>query len=164
MQAKLGEVENALAQQGRSPDDFVREGGDPVKGRLVFQNQGTCLKCHKGDRGGGNAGPELTNIGRLRRSDELLQSIREPNAVVLPGYGTVTAYLDDGTTVNGTPVEEHEDLLVLKTPTGETLRIPRDRIDELSEITSPMPKQAENLTRQELRDLLAYLQQLDGRK
>ena len=40
----------------------------------------------------------------------------------------------------------------------------RKRIEELSEVTSPMPKQAENLSRQELRDLLAFLKQLDGRK
>jgi putative heme-binding domain-containing protein len=164
VQAKLIELEAALAQQGRTPDDFLREGGDPLKGRLVFQNQGVCLKCHRADRGGGNAGPELTSIGRLRRSDELLESILDPNARLVPGYGTVTVYLDDGTSVNGTPLHESDDLLVLKTPTGELQRIEQHRIDERTALTSPMPKPTETLSRRELRDLLAFLKQLDGRE
>jgi quinoprotein glucose dehydrogenase len=163
VRAKLNELEATLAEQGRTPDDFVREGGDPHKGRLVFQNQGVCLKCHRGERGGGDAGPELTNIGRLRRSDELLESVVDPNANVVPGYGTLTVYLDDGTTASGTPLEESDKQLVLKSATGEIQRIEPSRIEDRTELTSPMPKPTETLSRQELRDLMAFLLQLDGR-
>jgi quinoprotein glucose dehydrogenase len=164
VQAKLREVDAALAAQGRTTDDFLREGGDPEKGRLVFQNQGVCLKCHRADRGGGNAGPDLTSIGRLRRSDELLESVLKPNAHLVAGYGTLTVYLDDGTSVSGTLVGESDAELELKTPSGEPLRIDKQRIEERSELTSPMPDPTEVLSRRELRDLLAFLQQLDGRR
>lgn len=164
VQAKREAVDQLLAQSGRSVDDLTREGGNPQVGRLVFQNQGVCMKCHTGDQGGGNAGPSLTHIGRLRRPDELLQSILNPNAVVVPGYGTLTAYLDDGTLVAGTPVEDTPERLVLRTETGDLRTLERDSIEDLTPLTSPMPKQAEILTRRELRDLLAYLQTLGGER
>ena len=75
VKAKLAAVNAWLEGSGRSVFDFTREGGDRDKGRGVFENQGICLKCHKGERGGGDAGPPLTSIARLRRGDEILKSI-----------------------------------------------------------------------------------------
>jgi putative heme-binding domain-containing protein len=163
VRAKLSEVMDQRSQQGQTLDELTLEGGDPARGRLVFQNQGVCLKCHLTDEGGGTAGPTLANIGRLRRADELLQSILDPNASVEPRFGTVTAILDDGSTIAGVPIESSEQQLMLRTPTGDIRSIQRDRIEELSPITSPMPKQVENLSRRELRDLIAYLETLRGR-
>ena len=160
---KLTEVDQFLAQQGINSYDFAREGGDPEKGQLVFQNQGVCMKCHQGHSGGGDAGPPLTDIGRMRRAEELLESIMEPNAKVVDGYGSVTAFLTDGTSATGTILSEDKQTLVLKTPTGDTIKIPIQQIEERSPISSPMPKQVENLTPNEIRDLLAYLQDLKGK-
>ena len=160
---KLAEVDSFLAQQGLNSYDFTREGGDPVRGQLVFQNQGVCMKCHQGDRGGGDAGPPLTDIGRLRRAEELLESIIDPNANVVDGFGSVTVFLADGTSATGTILDDDKQALVLKTPTGNTIEIPVEQIEERSPISSPMPKQAENLTPNEIRDLLAYLLQLKGK-
>lgn len=162
VQAKREWLDTWLADRDQSPYEFTRDGGNPQRGRAVFQNQGVCLKCHQADRGGGEAGPSLAEIGRQRRSDELLQSILEPNAVVVPGYGTVTLYLDDGSVLNGTPVNEDDQMLTLRSPTGDTQTISKATIEEMSPVTSPMPQQAQNLTRQELRDLIAYLKQLQG--
>ena len=55
------------------------------------------MKCHQGSRGGGDAGPSLSNIARLRRADEILHSILDPNADIVPGYGIAAVTLNDGT-------------------------------------------------------------------
>ena len=158
--AKIATVDEWLASTNRPVEDLAREGGDAGRGAIIFQNQGLCLKCHSGQSGGGNAGPVLTNIGRLRRTDELLQSLLDPNADVVPGYGTVTIYLDDGRTLNGTPLEDTGSHLRIKTVTGETQRVARDEIEEMTDVTSPMPNPMKVLSRQELRDLIAYLTSL----
>lgn len=157
IQAKASRVEQWLVDSDRTLYDFTREGGNPAAGQLVFQNQGVCMKCHRGRNGGGNAGPSLENIGRLRRKHELLESILEPNAVVVKGYGTVTVFLDDGTTLNGSIVSRDAEQLSLKLATGETRVVKLDTIEEMSEPSSPMPKQAQNLSLEEIRDLLAFL-------
>jgi quinoprotein glucose dehydrogenase len=162
VQAKRQELDAWLASRKQTAFEFTQDGGDAERGRAVFQNQGVCMKCHQGDRGGGDAGPSLADIGKKRRSHEILQSILEPNAIVVDGYGTVTVYRDDGTMISGTPIEETEDTLTLRTALGETQSLPKSAIDEKSPVTSPMPQQAQNLNRQELRDLIAYLMQLQA--
>ena len=94
----------------------------------------------------------------------MLESVLEPNAIVVPGYGTVTVFLDDGLSVSGTIMDEDDSTLTLKTATGTTQRIDLERIEERSEVTSAMPKMHENLTHQDIRDLLAYLRQLKGKE
>ncbi len=159
---KAEELDAYLQRHHLTADDFTREGGDPAQGRRIFQNQGTCLKCHQADQGGGDAGPPLSNIGRLRRSDELLQSIRQPTAVVVPGYGTVTYILDDGTSVTGTPVEQSERSITVRTAVGEQLEVDPQTIEEQTAVTSPMPDMNKVLSRQNVRDLIAYLLSLRG--
>ena len=127
----------------------------------VFQNQGVCLKCHKAERGGGDAGPELTYIARLRQPHELLESVLEPNAKVVPGFGTISIVTDEGVVIDGTPVEEDEESITVQTAFGETRTIPLETIDERTGIRSPMPKPTENLSLPEIRDLMAYLKELN---
>ena len=161
--AKLERVDRWLAARNQTVHAMTMSGGDADLGRAVFQNQGVCLKCHKAERGGGDAGPELTYIARLRQPHELLESVLEPNAIVVPGFGTITIVTDEGLTLEGTPIAEDEQSITIKTAVGETKVIPLDSIDERTGIRSPMPKQADNLTLLEIRDLMAYLQQLTAR-
>ncbi len=161
--AKLARVERWLATQEQAVHSMTVSGGDADRGRAVFQNQGVCLKCHKAERGGGDAGPELTYIARLRQPHELLESVLEPNAIVVPGFGTISIVTDEGLTLEGTPISEDEHSITIKTAVGETKVIALDSIDERTDIRSPMPKQAENLSLLEIRDLMAYLQQLTAR-
>ncbi len=73
---------------GIDPFELAREGGDPIQGRNVFENQGICLKCHTALRGGGDARPPLGSIARLRRDDELLESLLDPGARLSPATGS----------------------------------------------------------------------------
>ncbi|MDA0814832.1 MAG: c-type cytochrome [Verrucomicrobia bacterium] len=122
------------------------------------------MKCHQGNRGGGDAGPPLGNIARLRRPEEILHSILEPNAIVVPGYGIAAITLKDGTTIVGSPLKESDITLSMKTPTGETEEIAKSNIESRTPAVSAMPVMTGILTKKDLRDMLAYLLTLDGRK
>lgn len=164
VQAQVRAVEEFLDAGGKSVFDFTREGGNPLKGAGVFANQGMCMKCHQGSRGGGDAGPPLTNIARLRRPEQILHSILDPNAEVVPGYGIAAITLTDGTTIAGTPMEENDAVLLMKSPTGEIEEIAKGSIESRTPSVSAMPVMTGILSRQDLRDLMAYLMTLDGRK
>ena len=164
MQKQVKAIDAFLAEDNRTPFDFLREGGDPVQGQNVFENQGICMKCHQGNRGGGDAGPSLENIARLRRPEEILHSVLEPNAEVVTGYGIAAITLKDGTTIAGTPMSENDTTLFMKTPTGETEEIAKDTIDSRTPAVSAMPPMTGILSKQDLRDLMAYLLILDGRE
>jgi quinoprotein glucose dehydrogenase len=164
MVKKAAQIESWLADQKQTAHAMTLAGGDVDRGRAVFQNQGVCMKCHKAERGGGDAGPELTYIARLRQPHELLESVLEPNAQVVPGFGTISLVLDDGLVVEGTPVNETPEQITIKTPIGETKVISVESIEDRSGIRSPMPQPTENLSLLEFRDLMAYLQQLETRE
>src|SRR2546425_10949859 len=54
--------------------------GDPVRGKAIFEGKGECLDCHRVKDKGSRLGPELTEIGAVRRMIELEESLLEPNA------------------------------------------------------------------------------------
>lgn len=65
-------------------------GADPGKGKVLIQTL-RCFQCHVipgFSDAPSMAGPDLTNAGVIHRPEYLLESIREPSAVVLsfPGY------------------------------------------------------------------------------
>src|SRR5205809_4256754 len=45
--------------------------GISERGKAVFENKGACLGCHRVSGNGSRLGPELSNIGQLRRSVEI---------------------------------------------------------------------------------------------
>jgi len=145
-----------------NPFDLTREGGDPIQGQRVFENQGICLKCHTALRGGGDAGPPLGSIARLRRDDELLESLLDANAKIVPGYGIASITLKDGTTVAGSPISESETTLTLKDPTGAMREIPIANIESRTPEISAMPPMFTTgiLSKKDLRDVMAFLKTL----
>ena len=42
--------------------------GDPGRGKALFENKGTCMTCHRVSGNGARLGPDLTNVGQLRRA------------------------------------------------------------------------------------------------
>ncbi|PYS10065.1 MAG: hypothetical protein DMG15_22000 [Acidobacteria bacterium] len=57
--------------------------GDPVRGKAIFESKGACLNCHRVKDKGSRLGPDLTEIGAVRRMIELERSLLEPNAEIL---------------------------------------------------------------------------------
>src|ERR1700730_12857058 len=75
--------------------------GDAAQGKIVFDGKGACLACHRVKGNGARLGPELTDIGALRRAVELERSILEPDAEVLPQNRFFRVVTKGGPTVTG---------------------------------------------------------------
>jgi putative heme-binding domain-containing protein len=136
------------------------QGGDIARGQAVFNNtKVACYSCHAIGYMGGRIGPDLTRIGQVRSERDLLEAILYPSASFARGYEPVVIKTRSAEVHTG--VLRNNDLpdeVVLATERDET-RIPRrDIVDMQPGTVSLMPQGlADQLTRQELADLLAFL-------
>lgn len=80
--------------------------GDPTRGAAVFDAQG-CNRCHRVAAEGPEIGPDLSAIGAAQSAGYLVESVMDPRAVIVRGYGTIVVIRrgEDRISVSGTPVE-----------------------------------------------------------
>jgi quinoprotein glucose dehydrogenase len=156
----------AAIEAGRDASDRLaawREclaGGNTDQGRKIFHENTTasCLRCHQVNGKGGEVGPNLSEIGKQKPAEYLLESIVDPNAVIAKGFGTVQFLLADGTLKAGIVREETDDAFRIITPEAKELVIAKDDIDETSAGLSGMPADiVKQLSKRQIRDLVAYL-------
>jgi len=136
--------------------------GDPAAGeRLFFHTRGPrCFACHRVDGRGAAIGPDLSTIGRSLSRDKLIESILTPSKEIAPQFVSWIILTKDGKSRTGMIVEEKFDsTIVIADAEGKLETIPRlDIEDRQAAKTSIMPDNLpELMTRQEFRDLLAYL-------
>ncbi|NBV46816.1 MAG: glucose dehydrogenase, partial [Planctomycetia bacterium] len=135
-------------------------GGDPQRGRDIFFHRAAveCVRCHRVGEVGGEVGPRLDGIGRRRDGTYLLESLRDPGARIADGYRTTVIVTADGRTEAGILRSETADELVLLRPDGTLARLPVADVEARRDGASAMPVDlAARLTRQDLRDLVAWL-------
>lgn len=137
-------------------------GGDAARGRALFFGKATCSTCHRVGDAGGVIGPDLTTIGAIRSARDIVESLVVPSATIAQRYETYVAVTDSGRAVTGTLVRQSDEVLVLRDAAGAEVRIPRAEIEDLqTSRRSMMPETTIRLLeREEVRDLLAYLQNL----
>lgn len=142
------------------------EGGDPAAGRDIFFHKSavSCLRCHKIGTDGGEVGPVLTDIAGKQKPDYLLEAIVDPNKVVAMGFETVVLALSNGKTAAGIIKSENDQEITLVTPEGQQIKVRKADVEERQKGKSSMPEDLiKQLTRRELRDLVAYLSTLKGK-
>lgn len=142
--------------------DLVAKQGSVKMGRVVFNTNGTCAKCHVVNGIGKEVGPALDEIGSKLSREAMFVSVLYPSAGVSHNYETFTAVTIDGDVVTGLMQSETEDEVVLKTAEGLLKKIPRDDIEfiEKQEV-SLMPADLQKvMTNQEIIDLVDYMQTL----
>jgi putative heme-binding domain-containing protein len=147
---RLAELEPLLAPSA---------GGDASRGQSVFLGKtAACTTCHAIGGAGGQVGPDLSKIGALRSGRDLLESIVFPAASIARGFEPLVVETTDGDVHAGTLAGESADAIRLKTPAEVT--IPRSRVKSIrQDRTSIMPQGLDaQLSKQELADLLAFLQ------
>jgi len=138
---------------------------DPLAGRRVFfhHNGPLCAKCHVVQGRGGQVGPDLTVIARTMNREKLLASILEPSKEIAPQFTTWIIETTAGKTHTGFILEDNRNgQIKLGTPAGEVIVLDEYDIEtrEPSK-TSVMPEKLhQQMTSQELRDLLAFLETL----
>ncbi len=138
--------------------------GDPDEGRRVFFSAAAnCATCHIAEGRGVKVGPDLSTIARSSDRAKLVDSILQPSREIGPLYVMKTATLKDGTTVSGVQSDKETGGRVdLIQPGGKVEQIPHSKVAKLDIApVSIMPEGSElNLTVQEFRDLIAFLETL----
>lgn len=89
-------VENVGSSAKRPPGfstALLLKGGDPARGKGVFLHHeaAQCLRCHTIGNVGGTAGPNLSLVASRATPEQIIESITEPNAVIVQGFGQASA-------------------------------------------------------------------------
>ncbi len=136
-------------------------GGDAARGREWFATA-TCAGCHRIGERGGTVGPDLTRVGAIRSGGDLLESILYPSSSFAQGFEPYLLMRRDGEEVSGTLVAQGPEGVSLRDVAGVIQRVRAGDIVSLKrQQLSAMPEGLEQLlTRDQFRDLLAYLQSL----
>ena len=167
--AKAGDLEEIVQevagrQQHRLGEfEPLLQGGDVTRGRGVFLGKKVaCATCHRIGTDGGAVGPDLTKVGAVRSGRDLLESILVPSSTIAQGYDAYVVVTDAGKALHGLIARQTADLVVLRDAAGAELQLRKDRIQEVRRsAVSIMPEGLERaLSRDEFRDLLAFLQSL----
>ncbi len=134
------------------------------RGRAVFEGKGACATCHRVNASGARLGPDLSNIGQLRRAVELEASIVNPSAEMLATNRTYRVVSKDGTTTTGRLLNL-DSFTVQMLDSKEQLRsFEKSTLRSYGFVDqSPMPSYKDKLNAQELADVVSYLVSLKGR-
>ncbi|HEV8130284.1 MAG TPA: PVC-type heme-binding CxxCH protein, partial [Acidobacteriota bacterium] len=160
----LASLHMDTAQQKARLEKLLLElqGGDVRRGQAVFNGtKAACSSCHTIGYLGGKVGPDLTRIGQIRNERDLLESIIFPSASFVRSYEPVIVDTKSGDIYNGVLRKNASDEVILAIDARTEARIPRaDIADMRPGAVSIMPTGLEEqLTRQDLADLLAFLKQ-----
>lgn len=137
--------------------EVVRWKGDPARGRELFFGTGACSACHAHSGKGGEAGPDLTAVGRKFDQAGLIDSIINPSSAILVGYEATRVDLGDGSSLLGF-VEAEGDPMVVRDAAGQRHVVPASRIASRSALeTSLMPPMSSLLSASQVADIAAFL-------
>ncbi len=152
-QATSAELEHEI---GRLSEVISLTTGSPYTGKKLFMAQ--CGVCHKLFGKGAEIGPDLTTY---QRSDlgSLLLNVINPNAEIREGYESFSVETRDGRNLTGFLADKDTQIIVLRTPDGQTVPLPRSEILKLEPAGSSLMPEGllGGLKDQEVRDLFAYL-------
>jgi putative membrane-bound dehydrogenase-like protein len=134
--------------------------GDVVRGQQVFRStKAGCIACHSVGYLGGDYGPDLSKVGAIRTTRDLLEAIVLPAATLVRSYEPSQVTKTSGEVVFGLLRNETSDELVVAVAPGQSVRVPRAEVARVEPVAfSPMPAgYDQTLTRQELADVITYL-------
>ena len=148
------------------PYELLTDGGDAARGKAIINGHlgANCIACHRVDSNeGSEVGPILRQIGSQRSKEEIAESLVEPSAKIVQGFGIETIVLKDGTTLAGSVTKESSKTVDLKLPEGQSRVIATPTIASRTTPISMMPPMLGILTPEEIRDVVAYLSGLKAK-
>jgi putative membrane-bound dehydrogenase-like protein len=160
--ALLATVNLDAAAQTRRLDELAAAvpGGDVRRGQLVFNSEKAgCLTCHAIGYAGGKVGPDLTRIGQVRSDRDLLEAVLYPSASFVRSYEPVMVVLKTGAVHTGVLKSEDRNEVILTTSPTTEMRLARTEVADMrpSPVSIMPAGYGDQLTRQELADLIAFL-------
>jgi putative heme-binding domain-containing protein len=157
---------------------WAQPAGDVARGKVLFEDKGQCLSCHRVNGNGSRMGPDLSEMGIPRRAGgpgpaietlaagnaaALERKILDPDAEVAPANRFVHAVTKDGVTVTGRLLNRDNFTVQLIDNQGKLRSYAIGDLREFSLVTkSQMPSYKDKLSGQEVADLVSYLLSLKG--
>ncbi len=161
LEAKLQERRVALGDPSPlTPYLDSQFGGRSDRGQEIFERtELSCVRCHSIDSKDRDlVGPDLSGVGSRLTRLQILESIVQPSRRTSPGFTTTNLFLKGGDLVMGRVLDETEKTVRVQDAEGEVVEIPVADIEERRVGLSAMPEDlVDRITREELRDLIAYV-------
>jgi len=130
--------------------------GDATAGEALFFGSGTCSGCHMIRGRGGPIGPDLSNIGANRSIEKIERAIKDPNALIEPGFTAVSAVTLDGRRISGVAKNNSNYSIQIMDNEGNFHFLLKKELKELTHYKkSLMP--TPTLSETEMQNLLAFL-------
>ena len=137
--------------------------GDRTRGEAIFFGKGGCQSCHRVLDKGSRLGPDLTDIGSIRKPEELQTSLLDPNAEILPEGRFYRVVTRDGATTIGRLLNLDTYQIQMMDPKERLRSFDKSELREHGFVKgSTMPSYRDKLSRDEMADLMAYLGTLKG--
>jgi putative heme-binding domain-containing protein len=164
-----GRLVQQLLDRDRNKDAHLAQlasvltAGDASRGRQAFAaGKGTCNVCHRIAGTGGQLGPDLSTIGRIRSGPDLLAAIAYPSDNIARGFDAYQVTMADGQTHLGTVQRETPDTVYVTPVSGPPVALARGQIRSMTPTpVSLMPPGLDaQFSRPELGDMIAYLRSL----
>jgi putative heme-binding domain-containing protein len=160
MQPSAVFVKNWKPANFESGFEIAHEPDNLTRGRSAYAKVG-CAQCHRLDGIGGSVGPDLSNLAKRMKPEEVLESILEPSRTIPDEYVLQQFNMSDGEVHLGQVQEETDAVVVLRSlsATGAPLRLAKALIVSRKKLNvSNMPPGTVNtLEKQQILDLIAYL-------
>jgi putative heme-binding domain-containing protein len=159
-------------QRLRAPAMEAPSAGDPAAGQRIFTGKGECAGCHMVDARGGVTAPDLSNIARIRKTQQIVEALTKPLHRIYPPGGnqlrelppagawrSVKLVTADGRQVSGVLLNQDTyGLQIMGDDQQLHLFVRQGLRSVVVADRSPMPTDYDKrLTSDEFRDLMAYL-------
>jgi putative heme-binding domain-containing protein len=146
-------------------DSGLLKPGNPQNGRAIVEGKGGCLTCHRIDGSGAYKGPNLSTIGATKSAGIIERSLIEPDSQLWPINRPVRIVTRNGTVVNGRRLNEDSYTVQIFSDDGRLMSFSKADLREFSVSTKAlMPSYKNELTSDELSDVVSYLLTLKGRQ
>jgi putative heme-binding domain-containing protein len=137
--------------------------GDAARGRVLFEEKGNCMNCHRVNGRGSRVAPDLSDIGAIRAPEALERSLIDPTSTMLPVNRFVRAVTRDGKVISGRRLNEDTYTVQLIDSDERLLSFVKTELREFTVLkNSAMPSYKDKLAPAELDDVVAYLRSLKG--
>lgn len=137
--------------------------GDPARGKQLVNGKGQCLNCHRVQGQGKFLGPDLSDIGAIRRQSDLDKSLSNPSAEIRLDNHTFRIVAKDGKETVARLLNQDTYSLQGLDANGRLFTAQKANVREFEIMkTSPMPASNGRLTPQEAADIVSYLITLKG--
>jgi len=148
----------AAANDGRS-----KITGNAARGKAIFEGKGGCAECHRVYGAGSRTGPDLSDVGAMRRVAEIERALVDPNSEVSQQNRYYRVTTKSGETITGRLLNQDTFSIQLLDSKERLLSLQRSELREAGFLSqSPMPSYKDKLTKSERDDLVAYLASLKG--